>query len=331
VLSSDCSSRTCLGIDALTASVSVWFSSLVLRRLGWFGTNIGSSPYSVNDSCVLERGLGDIADELFLGFAATGAPGLQSTYRQFTFAKSAVKSGIPPTIPSGAGDDEGGDNTESLGMLEVLFATAVPVPRAHDCGFSTFPEDTASSARVTMAPSDVAAVHEVAFAKDGHTLGVAGGKLTEVNRNYTPDGVCYGEDLPNLNVVLRLRERWWLEAKGVIAREDGQMVQDQVGDPGFALRCDHAEMATDESTPKKPRIRDQIDLEWESAPGSDIVAPLPLERNGADDSVPSPGATEELQGQSPDITHEALRGKKKLRSEPTRPAEGGQTLERTSF
>jgi hypothetical protein len=209
--------------------------------------------------------MGDVADEDFLGFAQMGAPDASSTYSQFTFAKTPLKHGNNPDgNQSSAVVGDADTDSGHVGILEVLFATAVPVPLSPEA-MHFYSPDKPTSMRVMKEPSEVAAVNEIASAKDGCTLGVSGGKSTQANRLYTATGICYGEDLPHLNVVIRLRERWWLEAKGVIAKEDGKMVQEEVGDTGFVLRPDKAGSPSGEPVSKKPRVKVKIDLDGDAA------------------------------------------------------------------
>jgi hypothetical protein len=209
--------------------------------------------------------MGDIADEDFLGFAKMGAPGASSTYSQFTFAKTPLKHGDNPDDNQSAGGAGDADtDAENVGVLEVRFATAVSVPLSSEAMHCHSPDEPGSM-RLMKEPSEVAAVHEIASAKDGRTIGVSGGKSTQADRIYTAAGICYGEDLPHLNVVIRLRERWWLEAKGIIPKEDGKMVGEDVGDTGFALRPNNAESSSGEPVSKKPKVQDKIDLDEDAA------------------------------------------------------------------
>lgn len=206
--------------------------------------NVSVGGREVGDSCVLQRGMGDIADELFCGFKVSEqvGGGGEARYSRFRFEKTEVlseedaeaqrKAARAADEKGEAGEDGKEDvkvGMKDVGLLEVRFATAVRLPPDPDAPPAGGPEGHggAGGMRLGKEVAGVSSVSELAAAKHGLSVGVAGGGEAVRRQNWMGEGVCYGEDQPEMTVVMRLRERWWLEAKGVLPQASGRWVKDE--------------------------------------------------------------------------------------------------------
>lgn len=217
--------------------------------------NVSVGGREVGDISVLQRGMGDVADDVFYGFKVSESVGGtgEARYSRFCFEKAEVLSeeelaaqqraaaAAEAAANGGGGSGDGGDAKDvkvapkDVGLLEVRFATAVRIPPdigAAAAGWAPVPGGDGdgggggAGVRVGKAVPGVAGVSEMAASKHGVSVGVGRGGEARRSRNWMSEGVCYGEDQPDMAVTIRLRERWWLEAKGVLPQADGRWVKD---------------------------------------------------------------------------------------------------------
>lgn len=216
--------------------------------------NMSVGGREVGDISVLQRGMGDIADDVFYGFKLSetvGGSG-EARYSRFCFEKAEVMSeealaeqqraAREAEAAAAGGGGDGADKDEEdvkvapkdVGLLEVRFATAVRIPpeggaAATEAAAATPPPGGSGGGaglRVGKTVAGVAGVSEMVASKHGVSVVVGRGGEARRSRNWMDEGVCYGEDQPDMAVAIRLRERWWLEAKGVLPQLNGQQVKD---------------------------------------------------------------------------------------------------------
>lgn len=247
------------GMDAVCCAAA---SELVL-------VNVYVDGMCANDPTVLERNMDDIADEVFHGFATQSAPGQESRYKRFAFAKTPLlKEGGESITPVGEmpSPKNGPARVEDVGTIGVQFATAIAIQPESD-GESQI---GTTGVRVSEVPDSVSGVCEQTAAKHGVSVGVGAGAEVSTKRCYTKGGVCFGENLNDMDVTIFLRERWWMEAKGLLATATGKFVKDEVGDATITLRPNRPAQPENEPLLKHAKVEViNLDCDEEGAKNGD--------------------------------------------------------------